>query len=272
MLFNTIDFVAFLPIVVFLYYLIPSAYRWILLLAASYFFYMSWNPYYIFLILLSTVVDYMLGIKMEQISEKRQRLPYLLLSFTVNLGLLFSFKYLDFATENANLLLQKLNISQQIPLFKLLLPVGISFYTFQTLSYAIDIYNSKIKAERHFGYFALYVSFFPQLVAGPIERFNQLSPQFKLKHRLTYDNFANGMRLILYGLFIKMVIADNISHSVDLIYKSPETYHSLDILKGIFLYSFQIYSDFYGYSLIAIGSARILGIHLMDNFKTPYFG
>ncbi len=270
MLFNTIDFVVFLPIVVLLYYLIPKSYRWVLLLFSSYVFYMSWNPVYIFLILFSTSVDYILGIKMETILEKRNRLPYLILSIFVNLGLLFSFKYLDFASENANLILQKLGFNQQIPFFDLLLPVGISFYTFQTLSYAIDIYNNKIKAERHFGYFALYVSFFPQLVAGPIERFNRLAPQFRKHHSFTYENFANGMRLILYGLFIKMVIADNISSSVDLVYSNPQTFHSLDILKGIVLYSFQIYSDFYGYSLIAIGSALILGIHLMDNFKTPY--
>jgi D-alanyl-lipoteichoic acid acyltransferase DltB (MBOAT superfamily) len=270
MLFNTIDFVVFLPVVVIFYYLIPSAFRWILLLAASYIFYMSWNPYYIFLILFSTAVDYLLGIRMEYVSNKRNRLPYLLLSIAVNLGLLFTFKYLDFATNNANSLLQKLGFYYQIPFFELLLPVGISFYTFQTLSYAIDIYNGKIRAERHFGYFALYVSFFPQLVAGPIERFSSLSPQFKKKHSLTYENFANGLRLILYGLFIKMVIADNISGPVDHIFAEPEKFHALDVLTGMGLYSFQIYSDFYGYSLIAIGSALLLGIRLMDNFKTPY--
>ena len=270
MLFNTIDFVVFLPLVVVCYYLTPSKFRWALLLLASYVFYMSWNPYYILLIVLSTVVDYTLGIRMERLSKKQKRLPYLCLSIGINLGLLFVFKYLDFATDNANYILQNLGFHQRIPFFELLLPVGISFYTFQTLSYTIDVYNGRIKAERHLGYFALYVSFFPQLVAGPIERFSSLSPQFKQRHVWTYDHFANGMRLILYGLFIKMVIADNISGLVDQIYADPSAFHALDVLKGIGLYSFQIYSDFYGYSLIAIGSAMLLGIHIMDNFKTPY--
>ncbi|MFK8046711.1 MAG: MBOAT family protein [Crocinitomicaceae bacterium] len=155
-------------------------------------------------------------------------------------------------------------------MFKLLLPVGISFYTFQTLSYAVDVYNDRIKAEQHLGHFALYVSFFPQLVAGPIERFSQLTPQFKTQKVLNYENFANGFRLILYGLFIKMVIADNISGLVDQVYLEPELFHSLDVFLAMVFYSFQIYSDFYGYSLIAIGTALLLGIRLMDNFKTPY--
>lgn len=270
MLFNTIDFVVFLPIVVLLYYLFPAKLRWILLLAASYFFYMSWNPRYIYLILFSTIIDYLIGLKMESISVKKKRLPWLILSMLTNLGLLFSFKYLSFATENINLIASKFGFYQQIPLFDILLPVGISFYTFQTLSYAIDIYNAKIKAEHHLGYFALYVSFFPQLVAGPIERFNALTPQFKIKHHLTYVNLSNGIRLIVYGLFIKMVIADNLSPIVDKIFLDPSHYHSLDVLFGMIAYSFQIYSDFYGYSLIAIGSALLIGIKLMDNFRTPY--
>ena len=270
MLFNTIDFILFLPVVVVIYYLTPGKYRWILLLLASYYFYMSWNANYIYLILFSTLVDYLIGIKMSQLNSKKQKFPWLLISIFVNLGLLFSFKYLDFATENANYIFSKIGINKQLPLFQLLLPVGISFYTFQTLSYAVDVYNDRIKPERHLGYFALFVSFFPQLVAGPIERFDKLSPQFKLNHTLTYKNFANGLRLILYGLFIKMVIADNISGLVDEVYLNPQSFHAVDVFKGMCLYSFQIYSDFYGYSLIAIGSALLLGIHLMDNFKTPY--
>ncbi|MDD2964807.1 MAG: MBOAT family protein [Bacteroidales bacterium] len=151
-----------------------------------------------------------------------------------------------------------------------LLPVGISFYTFQTLSYSIDVYYGRQKAEKHLGYFALYVSYFPQLVAGPIERFSRLTPQLKTQHPFSSDNLIKGLRLILYGLFIKMVIADNISGIVDQVYQTPEHFSSLDILKGLFFYSLQIYSDFYGYSVIAIGASLIMGIHLMDNFKTPY--
>lgn len=270
MLFNTIDFVIFLPIVILIYYLIPHKFRWALLLAASYYFYMSWKVEYIFLIISSTLIDYFSGILMEKLPTKRSRIPLLLLSLITNLGLLFTFKYYDFAATNLNLFFEDFGISQELPLIQLLLPVGISFYTFQTLSYSIDVFFGRQKAEKHLGYFALYVSFFPQLVAGPIERFSNLTPQFKAKHKFTYSNLINGLRLIIYGLFIKMVIADNISGFVDQIYASPEKYSSFNIFEGILFYSFQIYSDFYGYSIIAIGSALILGIRIMDNFKTPY--
>ncbi len=270
MLFNTIEFVLFLPIVVIAYFLIPQKFRWILLLAASYFFYMSWKVEYIFLIIFSTLVDYISGILMEKKATKRQRLPFLILSLTTNLGLLFFFKYFNFVAENFNLLFASVGSEKSIGLTNFLLPVGISFYTFQTLSYSIDVYFGRQKAERHLGYFALYVSFFPQLVAGPIERFSRLAPQLRAKHTFTYENLSKGLRMILYGLFIKMVIADNLASIVDVIYAEPESYSSLDILKGVIFYSFQIYSDFYGYSLVAIGSAKIMGINLMDNFKTPY--
>jgi len=270
MLFNTISFVIFLPIVIILYFLLPHKYRWILLLAASYFFYMSWKLEYIVLIVFSTLIDYISGIQMEKYKSKSKRLPFLILSLITNLGLLFFFKYFNFVSENFNNLFHYYSISTEIPLMNFLLPVGISFYTFQTLSYSIDVYYGRQKAEKHLGYFALYVSFFPQLVAGPIERFSQLTPQLKAKHDFSYKNLINGLRLIVYGLFIKMVIADNLSKIVDQIYASPEKFNSLDILTGISFYSFQIYSDFYGYSIIAIGSALIMGIKLMDNFKTPY--
>ena len=270
MLFNTIEFVFFLPVVIFLYFLIPQKFRWILLLAASYYFYMSWKVEYIFLIIASTLIDYVCGIIMEKRSDKKKKLPFLILSLFTNLGLLFFFKYFNFAAENLNLLFDTVELKNHIPLMKFLLPVGISFYTFQTLSYSIDVYFGRQKAERHLGYFALYVSFFPQLVAGPIERYSRLAPQFRVKHVFSYDNLVNGLRLILYGMFIKMVIADNLAGIVDKIYAAPENYASIDILKGILFYSFQIYSDFYGYSVIAIGSALIMGIKIMDNFKTPY--
>ena len=270
MLFNTIDFAIFLPVVVLCYYLIPFKYRWILLLAASYFFYMSWKVEYIVLIILSTLVDYMSGIRMAKLPDRRSRLPWLILSLLTNLGLLFTFKYFNFATENLNLLFHRVGLSARIPMSHLLLPVGISFYTFQTLSYSIDVYFGKQEAEKHLGYFALYVSFFPQLVAGPIERYSRLAPQLRKKHILTFDNVANGLRLILYGLFIKMVIADNIAVIVDKVYANPDHFGTMDILKGVLLYSFQIYSDFYGYSTIAIGSALLMGVRIMDNFNTPY--
>ncbi|MBA3900667.1 MAG: MBOAT family protein [Bacteroidetes bacterium] len=270
MLFNTIQFVFFLPAVILLYFAIPAKFRWMLLLAASYYFYMSWKLEYIFLIIFSTLIDYFIGLKMEKLQDKKARLPYLIMSLLTNFGLLFAFKYLNFFSENVNSAFQAFGFSQQVPYLELLLPVGISFYTFQTISYAIDVYSGKQKAERHLGYFALYVSFFPQLVAGPIERFSTLTPQLKGHHQFSYDNLANGLRLILYGLFVKMVIADNLSVYVDKIYAAPHDFDTFNILLGLCFYSFQIYCDFFGYSSIAVGSALIMGIKIMDNFKTPY--
>lgn len=270
MLFNSIDFVIFFPLVVLLYFLTPFKFRWILLLAASYYFYMSWKLEYLILIIISTLIGFGSGILMSKISDKNWRLIILLASLGANLSILFYFKYFNFVAENVNLLFQKLAIHKQFWPIEYLLPVGISFYTFQTLSYSLDVYWKKQEPEKHLGYFALYVSFFPQLVAGPIERYSHLTPQLKEKHSFTYFNLANGLRLILYGLFIKMVIADNLAVFVDKLYAAPENYSSGSILSGIFLYSFQIYCDFYGYSVVAIGTALILGVKLMDNFKTPY--
>lgn len=270
MLFNTVSYVIFLPIVVAIYFLLPQKFRWLLLLIASYFFYMCWKPEYLGLILASTVVDYLAALKMEKIEEPKKKKYLLWLSLTVNLGLLFFFKYHNFFAESVNSILTEVGFDFKIKSLDYLLPVGISFYTFQTLSYTIDVYKGRMKAEKHLGIFALYVSFFPQLVAGPIERFTRLAPQFRIKQKLTYDNIANGLRLILFGLFIKMVIADNISIYADKVFASPMLYQPFDVLTGLFLYTFQIYSDFFGYSIIAIGSALILGIKLMDNFKTPY--
>lgn len=270
MQFNSLQYLIFLPIIVILYYILSHRYRWVLLLAGSYYFYMCWQPAYIFLILASTAIDYFCGQQMGKLESKNRKLPFLILSLIANLGLLFTFKYYNFAADTANSLLQQFNIVKHVPELKVLLPVGISFYTFQTLSYSIEVFQGKVIAEKHLGYFALYVSFFPQLVAGPIERFSRLSPQLKANIKLNYQNLSNGFRLILFGLFIKMVIADNLSVYVDKVYGAPENFSSWDILTSMFFYSFQIYSDFYGYSTIAIGSAKLLGIDLMDNFNVPY--
>lgn len=270
MLFNTIDYLIFLPTVVLVYYLIPFRFRWVFMLAASYYFYMCWRVEYIVLILASTVIDYFVAQLLYSQQDERKRKWLLWLSLATNLGLLFVFKYFNFATESINLAFDKFNITKHIPGHELLLPVGISFYTFQTLSYTLDVYYKKQKAEKHFGYFALYVSYFPQLVAGPIERFSRLNEQLKAKVNLNYGNLSNGFRLILFGLFVKMVIADNISPIVDSIYKEPEIYSSANILLGMVLYSFQIYCDFHGYSSIAIGTALLFGVELMNNFNTPY--
>ncbi len=270
MLFNTYQYLVFLPLVVLVYYLLPHKYRWILLLASSYYFYMCWKAEYLILILVSTGIDYFASLRMSRLTEKRKRKKYLVLSIITNLGILFLFKYFNFFNDSVREVLEQFNIFYESRTFDLLLPVGISFYTFQTLSYTIEVYNGKQKAERHLGIFAVYVAFFPQLVAGPIERFFNLGPQFRTRQVFSYSNLANGLRLILYGLFIKMVIADNISVYVDQVYANPLDYSRWSVLTAIFFYSFQIYSDFYGYSLVAIGSALILGIRIMDNFKTPY--
>lgn len=265
MLFNSIEFIWFLPGVVLFYYLLPGRFRWVLLLAASYFFYMFWKAEYAVLIAFSTVLDYFASLAMARKSTKKQRLPFLILSLVSNLGLLFFFKYANFFSDSFNQLFQL-----DIPMMDFLLPVGISFYTFQTLSYSLDVYNGKQEPERHLGYFALYVSFFPQLVAGPIERFSRLGPQLRERQPFLYDNFAHGFRLLLYGFFVKMVVADNLAAFVNAVYETPAEHSSANAALAMVLYSFQIYCDFYGYSMIAIGSARLLGIRLMDNFHTPY--
>lgn len=231
---------------------------------------MSWRPEYAILILLSTVVDYYCGIQMNRQSNKRKRKPYLILSLLSNLGMLVGFKYFNFISESVEYFAKQYDASIELPLLNFLLPVGISFYTFQTLSYSIDVYRGEQKAEKHFGHFALFVSFFPQLVAGPIERFGSLSPQLKSTHVFSSDNLRMGLRLILYGLFTKMVVADNLGIIVDAVYADPALYGGTGALIASLFYSFQIYGDFFGYSLVAIGSAQLLGITLMDNFKTPY--
>lgn len=270
MLFNSIEFLIFLPTILILYFAIPSKYRWVLLLLGSYAFYMFWKVEYLALIVFSTVLDFFLGKKMGDLSTKKERKPYLIISLVLNLGVLFTFKYYNFFADSSSVILDWMNVNKTIPLSDLLLPVGISFYTFQTLSYSIDVYNNKIKPETHLGHFALFVSFFPQLVAGPIERFSSLSPQLKTNHKFNLEHIKNGFRLILYGLFIKMVIADNLSVYVDDVYADSKLFSSGSIITSMFFYSFQIYADFYGYSLIAIGTAKCLGISLMDNFRTPY--
>lgn len=271
MLFNSIAFLVFFPVVVLIYFLLPYKYRWFLLLIASYYFYMCWKVEYIILIFISTVVDYFVAIKMDACPEKKKKRKWLYLSLLVNLGFLFTFKYYNFVSSNINTLVDKVNLFAQLPAFNLLLPVGISFYTFQTLSYSIDVYNGKVKPERHFGLFALYVSFFPQLVAGPIERPSRLLPQFRQKFDFDYDRIVDGMKMMAWGFFLKLVIADRVGPAVNEVFGNPENYHGMQVFLAAFLFSFQIFCDFAGYSIIAIGAAKILGYDLMQNFKRPYF-
>lgn len=270
MLFNSIYFLFFLPSVVFLYYSIPHKFRWILLFVASSFFYMFFYPPYILILYAIILIDYLCGLWIEN-SKRKWRFVALLTSILANIALLSYFKYYNFFIDMLDefaLVIHKQNPFHHL---SILLPIGLSFHTFQSLSYTIEVYRKKQKAEKHIGYFANYVLFFPQMVAGPIERFDRLGTQLHLKQKLTYDNIANGSRLVLYGLFVKMCIADNFAPLVDEVYTNPQAYISTSVWISMFAFSIQIYADFYGYSTIAIGAARMLGIDLMDNFRQPYF-
>lgn len=271
MLFNSISYWIFLPLIVFCYFAIRHKYRWVLLLAASYFFYASWNVNFIVFILISTLVDYWVGLKMGEIPEKKDRKKYLYLSLLVNLGMLFFFKYLGFFNEIIRSLFGLFEANYPFEPLDILLPIGISFYTFQTLSYTIDIYRGNRKPERHLGIFALYVSFFPQLVSGPIERSKAFLPQFHKPTFLDWQRIIDGCKLIVWGLFKKMVIADNLAIFIQGVYGSPEEYSGNVMLLAMFSVGIQIYCDFSGYTDIALGSARLFGIRLSDNFDRPLF-
>lgn len=272
MLFNSLHFILFLPVVILLFYLTPGKYRWLLLLGASCYFYMAFVPAYILILFFIILLDYWVGIKLENTKNQKTRKLILTLSLIANISLLAFFKYFNFLNDNITALLDLFHIQNKISFLNIVLPIGLSFHTFQSMGYTIDVYYNKQKAERHIGYYSLYVLFFPQMVAGPIERYERLGNQLReiSKKYLTYNNVSNGLRLILYGLFIKMTIADNLADFVNTIYDDPLKYNSLSVVTGLIFYSFQIYSDFYGYSLIALGSARLMGINLMDNFKNPY--
>lgn len=260
----------FLPVVVLLFYLIKPKYRGYLLLAASYFFYMCWKPEYIILILLSTLTDYYCGRAIYKTTLLSKKKLLLFASLAVNLGLLFFFKYYNFVFDSFVSVFHTAGIIIESKTLDLLLPVGISFYTFQTLAYTIDIYRNKIKPEANISKFALYVAFFPQLVAGPIERAQNLLPQFAFKTKINPQNFVKGLRLILWGFFKKIVIADNLSIIVDQVYNNPLDQNGLTYFIATLFFAFQIYCDFSGYSDIAIGSARLIGVRLMLNFNVPY--
>jgi len=270
MLFNSLDFLIFFPVIVGLYFALSPKYRWVLLLGASYYFYMCWKAEYIILIVFSTLVDYFAARQMARIQEKKKRRPFLYLSLLSNLGLLFFFKYWNFFSGETRALLDSWNIMADVPTFQLLLPVGISFYTFQTLSYTIDVYNGKLEPEKNLGRFALYVSFFPQLVAGPIERATHLLPQLRQTFDFDYQRVVSGLQQMLWGFFKKVVIADRLAVYVNEIYASPGDENGLALLLATYFFAFQIYCDFSGYSDIAIGAARVMGYDLMENFRTPY--
>jgi alginate O-acetyltransferase complex protein AlgI len=269
MLFNSLEFLVFFPIVTALYFLLSYKFRWLLLLIASCVFYMFFIPQYILILLVTILIDYIAAIKIEKV-EARWKKRYLIISIISTCLVLFIFKYYDFFNHNIHELCNLLGFHYNEKLADIILPIGLSFHTFQSLSYVIEVYKGKQKSEKHFGIYSLYVMFYPQLVTGPIERPQNLLVQLREKKMFLYENFVKGLRLILFGLFIKMVVADNLAVYVDQIYKNPDNHNSLSILIGLIFYSFQIYCDFYGYSSIAIGCALTMGYSLIDNFKNPY--
>ena len=276
MLFNSFNFLIFFPIVVFVYFVLPKKIRDIWLLVASYYFYMCWNAKYALLLLASTLITYFAGLLVEA-TKKRIWIKKLMvaISLMANLGILFAFKYFDFALSAIGKVLGNLGVVFEIPKWDILLPVGISFYIFQAVGYTIDVYREKISAEKNVLRYALFVSFFPQLVAGPIERSTNLLAQLRNVDKVkVWDTkrIQKGAVIMLYGYFMKMILADRIATFVDTVYDPMNytQYQGFVVLIAAILFSVQIYCDFAGYTYIAIGAAKILGFSLMDNFNTPY--
>lgn len=272
MSFCTLEFILFFAVVFVLYFKIPKKYQWILLLVSSYYFYMCWKAEFIILIMASTALNFFSAICIEQAASNSKKKIWLVCSLSSNLLLLFFFKYINFFGENFNVLFRTLSLPCSIPTLNIILPIGISFYTFQTMSYTIDVYRGTMKAERHLGYFALFVTFFPQLVAGPIERAHSLLPQLKEEHDFSYENAVYGTKLMVWGFFKKMVVADTLAIYVDRVYNDLSSVISgLTLVIATFFFAVQIYCDFSGYSDIARGCAKIMGIDLMINFRSPLF-
>ncbi len=270
MLFNSFAFLIFFPVVCILYFLLPQRFRWLFLLIASYYFYMNWKPSYAILIGISTLLTYLCGILVEQSHVKYRKKMFLTFSLVINFGILFLFKYFDFLNQSVFSLLEQANIRWEVPNLNLLLPVGISFYTFQAVGYTIDVYRGDIKAERHLGIYALFISFFPQLVAGPIERARNLLPQFREYHVFNANLASQGLKLMLWGMVMKVVVADRVAVYVNAVYNNVEQHTGLSLLVATCLFAVQIYCDFGGYSLIAVGCAKVMGYRLMNNFNRPY--
>ncbi len=271
MLFNSLQFLIFFPIVVILFFSLPNRARNWFLLVASYWFYMSWKPEYIVLILLSTVVTFYCGYFMSKTNNELRRKALLALNLIINLGILFFFKYFNFFNTFLGNALREFNVNWGVPNFSILLPVGISFYTFQALGYSIDVYRRTVEPEKNFFTYALFVSFFPQLVAGPIERTGNLLPQFYEHKRFDCASAAKGLGIMLWGLFKKVVIADRLAVLVNIVYADPSAYSGVYLIGATVFFALQIYCDFSGYSDIAMGCAQVMGFRLMSNFERPYF-
>ena len=278
MLFNSVHFFIFFPAVVLFYYILPHKARWIWLLITSYFFYMSWNPKYAMFIVISTIVTYFSGLlinrsnmRADEKNRNVRRKLWVALSVITNLAILIFFKYFDFAIYSLNRAFQFIGIRALSPSFDVMLPVGISFYTLQALTYTMDVYRGECTVEKNPARYALFVSFFPLLVSGPIERSKNLIPQIREKHSFNYNNAKNGLIRMAWGFFQKAVIADRIAILVNQVFDNYQQYSGFYIVVAAVLFAVQLYCDFSAYSDIAIGAAQVLGFRVMDNFKQPYF-
>lgn len=269
MVFNSFEFLLFFPLVTLLYFALPHKWRWVLLLAASAFFYAYFKIEYLFILVFTIIVDFFAGIWIEQ-TEGKKRKWALIASIIANVGVLAVFKYADFLIGNANAVLFKMG-AETYDLLDIILPIGLSFHTFQAMSYTIEVYRGRVPAERNIGKYALYVMFYPQLVAGPIERPQNVIPQFNVKHKFDFQRAKSGLRLMLWGMFKKVVIADRLAVFVDLIYDNPHEYTGAPLIIATIFFAIQIYCDFSGYTDIALGAARVMGFTLMKNFDRPYF-
>jgi D-alanyl-lipoteichoic acid acyltransferase DltB (MBOAT superfamily) len=269
--FNTIQFLVFFPVVATLYFFLPHRWRWILLLAGSYLFYMSWNPKYIVVLLAVTAVGYVAGLWLTRQVDPRTRRPMLIFSLGTILSILFFFKYSDQANHLLQAISSQLVSSALLPRIHVALPLGISFFTLQAISYIIDTYRGVSRPEQHAGIFALFMAFFPQLTAGPIARANHLLPQFYEPHAADYEKIVTGLQRMAWGFFKKLVIADRLALLVNPVYGESSSYTGFVLILATYAFAFQIYCDFSGYADIAIGAARVMGFQLQENFQQPYY-
>jgi alginate O-acetyltransferase complex protein AlgI len=269
MLFNSLHFILFFLVVTVAYFVISHQWRWLWLLVASCYFYMVFVPVYMVILGATIVIDYFAGIWIAH-SQGTRRKWLLALSLVANIGILAVFKYYNFINENLSHLLGWFHADNPIPYLTILLPIGLSFHTFQAMSYTIEVYRGNQEPERHFGIYSLYVMFYPQLVAGPIERPQNMLHQFREKYNWDWQRFFEGGKWMIWGFFMKLVVADRLSQYVDFTYGNPAEQSGVTLWTGTVFFAFQIYCDFAGYSLIALGSAKIMGFNLMTNFRRPY--
>jgi D-alanyl-lipoteichoic acid acyltransferase DltB (MBOAT superfamily) len=269
--FNSIQFLAFFPVVAIMFFLLPHRWRWVLLLGASYFFYMRWTPEYIIVLLMVTAIGYLAGLWLSRETRLAARRLLVILSLTGILGILFFFKDSDLSNRVLRTVLDQFGARDLFSGIHLVLPLGISFFTFQTMSYIIDVYRGVGQPEKHAGIYALFIAFFPHLTAGPIARTNLLLPQFYESHSPDYEKIVTGLQRMAWGFFKKLVIADRLALLVNRVYGEPTSYSGLFLILATYAFAFQIYCDFSGYADIAIGAARVMGFQLQENFQQPYF-